>query len=159
MRIAVKRENRKSIAYSLAPEELTIIIPSDKSTDPKLERTLSAANGNSGVEKTMTTEEFHQILNIWIEKLQVKPQKTQLKKMKSKWASCSPGKSVTFNSSLTNMPKEFVGYVICHELLHFKVPNHNKLFKNLLSAYMPDWQERISQTIDYVLAQNNGKTI
>ena len=54
-------------------------------------------------------------------------------------------------SNLTAMPKEFVGYVICHELLHFKVPKHNKLFKSLLTAYMPDWKDRVSRTIDYIL--------
>jgi predicted metal-dependent hydrolase len=107
------------------------------------------------MEGTMTTEEFQQITKNWIEKLQVKPRKTRLRRMKTKWASCSTKKSVTFNSLLINMPKEFVDYVVCHELLHFKVPNHNKLFKNLLYAYMPDWQERISKTIDYVLAHNN----
>ena len=155
MKIVVKRADRKSIAYSLTPEELTILIPNDESTDLKLEKALSGVNGNFSVEETMTTEEFQQIMNNWIEKLQVKPRKTQLKRMKSKWASCSPEKSVTFNSLLINMPKEFVDYVICHELLHLKVPNHDKLFKNLLSAYMPNWQERISKTIDYVLAQNN----
>jgi hypothetical protein len=157
MKIVVKRADRKSIAYSLAPEELTILVPNYESADFKLEKALCSINGNLSIRESMTTEEFQQIMNNWIEKLQVKPGKTQLKRMKSKWASCSRGKSVNFNSLLINMPKEFVDYVICHELLHLKVPNHSKLFKNLLAAYMPDWQERISKTIDYVLAQNNGK--
>lgn len=151
MRIEVKKTKRKSVAYSLAPEELTIMIPDNGFIEPKVEKILSATNGSFNGKELTTLDEFHEMLNGWIEKLEVEPQRIQLKKMKSKWASCSSEKNLTFNSSLTNMPKEFVGYVICHELLHFKVPKHNKLFKNLLSAYMPDWKERVSRTIDYIL--------
>jgi Protein of unknown function DUF45 len=32
-------------------------------------------------------------------------------------------------------------YVIVHELLHLKVPNHGKLFKTLLRAYIPDYEK------------------
>ena len=27
-----------------------------------------------------------------------------------------------------------------HELLHLRVPNHGRLFKSLMSAYLPEWQ-------------------
>lgn len=153
MRIVVNRTDRKSIAYSLEPEKLTILIPQEMSSDFKIDNILSAINGNIECNETMTVEEFRKLVDEWTEKLQIKPEMVQIRKMKNKWASCSPGKSVLFNSLLIGMPKEFASYVICHELLHFKVPNHNKLFKNLLSAYMPDWRERISRTIDYLLKQ------
>jgi len=159
MRIVIEKADRKSIAYSLEPQKLTVLIPKDVITG-LLEKTLSVANRTlMNNEETIPRKEFYHMLNNWTEKLQVKPKKIQLKSMKSKWASCSQSKTVMFNSSITSMPKEFVEYVVCHELLHFKVPKHNKLFRNLLSAYMPDWQERISRTIDYVLAQNNGKKL
>jgi len=35
----------------------------------------------------------------------------------------------------------FREYVIVHELLHLKVPNHGKLFKTLLRAYIPDYEK------------------
>jgi len=95
------------------------------------------------------------MLDDWIGKLEVKPEKVQLKKMRSKWASFSSKKNLAFNTNLTCIPKEFVSYVICHELLHFKVPKHNKLFKNLLFAYMPDWRDGVSETIDYILSFNS----
>ncbi|MCK4790867.1 MAG: M48 family metallopeptidase [Desulfobacteraceae bacterium] len=28
-----------------------------------------------------------------------------------------------------------------HELLHLRVPNHGKLFKSLMSLYLPDWED------------------
>ena len=51
------------------------------------------------------------------------------------------------------MPRDFAEYVILHELLHVKVPSHGKLFKNLLGAHMPDWQERVTRTIESVLGR------
>jgi hypothetical protein len=157
MRIIVNRTDRKSIAYSLEPEKLTILIPLHMPDNFRIEDVLSTVNVSVTCNETMTVEEFHHLIDEWIEKLQIKPEKVQIRRMKNKWASCSPGKSVLFNSLLIGMPKEFVAYVICHELLHFKVPNHNKLFKNLLSAYMPDWRERISRTIEYFLKQKENE--
>jgi predicted metal-dependent hydrolase len=156
MKIIVNRTDRKSIAYSLEPEKLTILIPQNMPDNFRIEDVLSAVNESAACNETMTEEEFRQLVEEWVEKLQVKPKKVQIRKMKNKWASCSPGKSVLFNSLLMGMPKEFAAYVICHELLHFKVPNHNKLFKNLLSAYMPDWRERIARTIEYFLKQKEN---
>jgi predicted metal-dependent hydrolase len=153
MKIIVNQTDRKSIAYSLEPEKLRILVPKNIPYSFRIEEALSAVNGSVTSSETMTVEEFRQLINEWVEKLQIKPEKVQIRRMKSKWASCSSRKNVSFNSLLMGMPKEFAAYVICHELLHLKILNHNKLFKNLLSAYMPDWRERISRTIDYFLKQ------
>jgi predicted metal-dependent hydrolase len=155
MKIIVNQTDRKSIAYSLEPEKLTILVPQNLPDNFRIEDVLSAVKSVT-CSDSMTEEEFRQLIDEWVEKLQVKPKKVQIRRMKNKWASCSPGKSVLFNSLLMGMPKEFAAYVICHELLHFKVPNHNKLFKNLLSAYMPDWRERVARTIDYFLKQKEN---
>ena len=57
--------------------------------------------------------------------------------MTRKWASCSSKGRVTFNSELFDQPYRFQEFVIVHELLHLKIPNHGKLFKSLLKAYLP----------------------
>ena len=56
--------------------------------------------------------------------------------MKNKWASLSPNGFLSFNSALLDEKTEFIDHVIVHELVHFRVPNHGKLFKSLLSAYL-----------------------
>ncbi|MEW5861339.1 MAG: YgjP-like metallopeptidase domain-containing protein [Cyanobacteriota bacterium] len=38
--------------------------------------------------------------------------------------------------------------------MHLLVPNHKKVFKNFMYAYLPDWEEREQQ-----LQSNYGKTI
>ncbi len=56
--------------------------------------------------------------------------------MRKKWASCSTAGRITFSSDLLEQPPDFRRFVIIHELLHLKVPNHGKLFKALLRAHV-----------------------
>jgi predicted metal-dependent hydrolase len=58
--------------------------------------------------------------------------------MSRKWGSCSTNGRITFNSELLNKPAAFRRRVIVEEPLHLKVPNHGKLFKSLLRAYLGD---------------------
>jgi len=62
--------------------------------------------------------------------------------MKNKWASCTTAGRTTFNTELLGMDRKLGEYAIVHELLHIRIPNHVKLFKSLLKAYIPDWQQR-----------------
>lgn len=48
---------------------------------------------------------------------------------------------MTFASALLTEPEPFQRYVILHELLHLRVPNHGRLFKAYLSAYLPGWKD------------------
>jgi len=159
MRTRIKRENRKSTALSLSPEELVIILPDSASTYTDLNKLLNSLPHLKGPQFFIpaTKEELHALIEKWVNKLQVQPKRIQLRRMKNKWASCSINKNVIFNSLLIGMPIEFVEYVICHDLLHIKVPKHNKLFRNLLSAYMPNWKERVMGTMSYILPENTNE--
>jgi predicted metal-dependent hydrolase len=75
----------------------------------------------------------------WAVKIRVKPRQIRLQKMRRKWASCSTSGTVSFSTEVLSQPPAFREYVIVHELLHLKVPNHGKLFKTLLRAYLPDY--------------------
>lgn len=56
--------------------------------------------------------------------------------MRRKWASCSSRGRLTFSAALLRQPAAFRREVIVHELLHLKVPNHGRLFRALLRAYL-----------------------
>ena len=60
--------------------------------------------------------------------------------MRKKWASCSTAGTLTFSQSLLDEPKKFREYVVAHEVLHLSVPNHGRLFKSLMSAFVPGWE-------------------
>jgi len=86
-------------------------------------------------------EKFKSNIFKWAEKLDVEPKEIHLRYMKNKWASLSQNGRLTFNTKLLKMERELCDYVIVHELLHMKVPNHGKLFKSLMFAFLPDWEK------------------
>lgn len=162
MRIRVRTEDRKSVAYHLAPEELTIILPEIDPSNPPLIRTESSVlegRAASGTGEITSPEEFTDLVDKWSGQVRMKPSKVQLRNMRNKWASCSQSGNIVFNESLRSMPRDFAEYVILHELLHVKVPSHGKLFKNLLGAHMPDWQERVTRTIESVLGREMDESL
>jgi predicted metal-dependent hydrolase len=61
--------------------------------------------------------------------------------MTRKWGSCSTAGTVTLAIDLDEELEAFQDFVIAHELLHLKVPNHGKLFKALMTAHIPEWCE------------------
>lgn len=72
----------------------------------------------------------------WARKLHAEPAQVRVQAMSRKWASCSPARWVSFSTDLLAQPKSFQDYVIVHELLHLKVPNHGKLFHSLLRTHL-----------------------
>jgi predicted metal-dependent hydrolase len=60
--------------------------------------------------------------------------------MVHKWGSCSSRGTVTFADDLADRSPEFQNFVIVHELLHMRIPNHGRLFKAVLSVHVPGWR-------------------
>ena len=75
----------------------------------------------------------------------------RIRRMKSRWGSCLPGKGIiTLNKRLLEAPRGCIQYVILHELCHLIHPDHSKRFYGLLAAWMPDWKEwktRLEETV------------
>ncbi len=84
----------------------------------------------------ITHEEMKKEVQIWAEKIKVKPVQVHIRQMKSKWASCSSRGRITLNKDILKEPRKFLKQVIVHELLHLKYPNHGKMFKALMRSYL-----------------------
>jgi len=89
---------------------------------------------NDKIEFKARVREFAEKMDIEVKVLAIRP-------MKNKWASCSTDGNLNFNKELLDMDKEIGDYVIVHELLHFNVPNHGKLWKSLMTAYLGDYEK------------------
>lgn len=61
--------------------------------------------------------------------------------MRNKWASCSSKGNLNFNRELLPFARDVWDYVIVHELLHFFVPNHGRLWKALMRAHLGDYEK------------------
>lgn len=93
-------------------------------------------------------EEFKARVLEWAAKLDVKASGIYIRPMRRKWASCSTAGTLSFNAELIGMDCDLGDYVIVHELLHFSVPNHGKLWKSLMRAHLGEYErmeERLRQ--------------
>lgn len=85
-------------------------------------------------------KDFKAIVLTWADKLEIKVKSIYLRPMKNKWASCSTNGRLNFNTELLNIERELGEYVIVHELMHFRTPNHGLLWKSYMNAHMPGWK-------------------
>jgi predicted metal-dependent hydrolase len=91
-------------------------------------------------------EQFKARVLEWAAKLDVKAHTIYVRPMRRKWASCSTAGTLSFNDELLGMDTKLGDYVIVHELLHFSVPNHGKLWKALMRAHLGDY-ERLDEML------------
>jgi predicted metal-dependent hydrolase len=85
--------------------------------------------------------EFKDRVRRWADKLDVKIVWLGIRPMSNKWASCSTAGHLNFNDALLDLDQNLWDYVIIHELLHFFVPNHGKLWKSLMRAHLGNYEQ------------------
>ena len=92
----------------------------------------------------MNSETRHAALrgraDAWALRLNVQPRVVCIRRMTRKWGSCSTLGIVTLAADLADQQPGFQDFVIAHELLHLRVPNHGRLFKALMTAHVPAWK-------------------
>ncbi len=75
----------------------------------------------------------------WAQTLGVRPRVVRVQRMTRKWGSCSTSGIITLAIDLADQEPGFQDFVIAHELLHLRVPNHGKLFRALMTVHVPGW--------------------
>ncbi|MGN0601365.1 MAG: M48 family metallopeptidase [Oscillospiraceae bacterium] len=81
------------------------------------------------------------------EKTGLYPQKITVKRMKSRWGSCSSEGNISINFDIIYRKPECLEYVAIHELCHLKHMNHSKDFWELVEKYCPD-RKRIRKELN-----------
>lgn len=71
--------------------------------------------------------------------------KIAIRKMPSRWGSCSITGNINLNPELIKAPIQCIDYVIVHELCHRIIHDHSPAFYRLLSQSLPDWKARKSR--------------
>ncbi len=109
------------------------------------------------MKKRQCKEQFKARVQAWANRFDVKVRSIAVRPMKNKWASCSTSGNLNFSDELLSMNGKLGDYVIVHELLHFSVPNHGRLWKSLLRAHLGDY-EKLEAKLER-LAHKNRKRI
>lgn len=99
------------------------------------------ANGRDFIADMSPSSRLKHRLDRWACKLRLSPRYVRVQPMTRKWGSCSDKGIVTLALDLAEQHEGFQDFVIVHELLHLRVPNHGRLFKALMTVHVPDWRE------------------
>ena len=91
-------------------------------------------------------KDFKEEVYLRANKIAVKVKQISVRPMARKWASCTTNGRFSFNLELLGLERSLGEYVILHELLHYHVPNHGKLWKSLMMVHMPD-HEKLAQRL------------
>ncbi len=110
-----------------------------------------------GWQKSMLGECLAKKLGTWCRKLGMETPVVELRRMKTRWASCLAGKGkVIFNVALARVPARCVEYVLVHELTHFTEKNHSPAFVKLMDERLPRWRELRRELNGFIAAPMEG---
>ena len=109
--------------------------------------------GNKELVKKLLTEWYRQNayeifterIDAWsprFERYGIRHPKVFVRQMRSQWGSCTAKGKMTLNLKLVMLPKQFIDYIIVHELCHLIEHNHSAAFYTLMSKIMPEWEEK-----------------
>lgn len=108
-------------------------------------------------QKSMLEECLAKKIGVWCGKLGMETPVVELRRMKTRWASCLAGKGkVIFNVALARVPARCVEYVLVHELTHFTEKNHSPAFVKLMDERLPRWRELRRELNGFIAAPMEG---
>jgi len=86
-------------------------------------------------------EKVSLLVGRWEQKMAVSVEKITIRKMKTRWGSCTPAtRSIRINLELAKKPPECLEYVVVHELAHLLEPSHNHRFVAIMDQFLPKWR-------------------
>lgn len=93
--------------------------------------------------KRILQERLPALLDHWASVVGRRPERISLRKMKTRWGSCTPATaSIRLNTDLAWLDPDLLEYVLVHELTHLYEHGHGPGFRARMDRYMPDWTER-----------------
>lgn len=95
-----------------------------------------------GWHKALLHDAVPELIRTWEPKLGVEVAGCFLQRMKTKWGGCNHrARNIRLNTELVKKPKDFLEYVVLHEMLHLIEPIHSERFVTLISKHYPAWRE------------------
>lgn len=80
-------------------------------------------------------------LKLIVEKFQTRPTTVKVLELQNRWASWTPNNGLNFHWKCAMAPVPVIDYIITHEMVHLKYPNHSSEFWNELDKKMPNYRE------------------
>lgn len=68
-------------------------------------------------------------------------ERVSIRNQRSRWGSCSRGGRIALNFRLIQMPPPVREYILLHELMHLRQPNHSRRFWSIVESVCPAFRE------------------
>jgi predicted metal-dependent hydrolase len=153
--IHYRHQKRKSLAAKVTPDGLTVLLPKDLDADGKevqafVARALASLPSAAPPATSLDVAALQQLVTVWSERLGVAATRLQIRAMRNKWGSISTAGTLTLADDILALPYDLAEYVVVHELLHLKFPDHRQGWQVTMGFYLPDWRERERRLAGYV---------
>jgi len=107
--------------------------------------------------KTLLKDKLYLIINEYAGEIDTKFNKIFIRNQKTKWASCSSKRNLSFNLKLISLPEELIRYVVFHELLHLKERKHNHGFINRIKQKFKNFAGLEKMLFEYWFILNRNE--
>jgi predicted metal-dependent hydrolase len=158
----VRQQKRRSLAMKLTPGGVQVLIPHDLDpASPELQQFIAEGLSKLATPAPVPERERlskQQILDLvaqWAQRLDVTVMRVQLRSMRTKWGSISTAGTLTLADDILAWPADLIEYIVVHELLHLKFPDHRQGWQASMGMVLPDWRERERRLQAYVIPWNN----
>lgn len=165
METKVIRSQRKTLSMTLTSEGLVVRVPlrtperqiqqfiashrewiqKAAARQEQRQRELAEVSKLTEEELRTLTEEARAYIpervNFYAPKIGVSYGKITIKRLRSRWGSCSAKGNLNFNCLLMLAPSRVVDSVVVHELCHRKEMNHSEKFYREVLRVFPDYQK------------------
>ena len=108
----------------------------DKKYLPKAEKVFKDFYKEKGLLKIKERIKVHE------DKFSIKPTSVKVLDLQNRWASWTPKNGLNFHWKCVMAPVSVLDYIIMHEMVHLKYPNHSADFWNELDKKMPNFREQ-----------------
>lgn len=86
---------------------------------------------------------IEECVTLWADTINVNPDSTTVRSLRSRWGSCTSDGRLVFNWRLILFPPSILEYVVLHEICHLRHFDHSESFWNLVEEHAPDFEESV----------------
>jgi len=85
---------------------------------------------------------LERLIAFYVKKEGFAPNKVRITSARTRWGSCSGKRSLNFSYRLALTPPDCIEYVVVHELVHTRIPNHSRQFWAEVERILPGYRHQ-----------------
>lgn len=145
LEVNIKYVDKNPLYLKRRGDIVTLYIKSD--TSEKRQREIIRAWYRENLMK-----EIGVLIGKWESIMDIQVNEFRTKSMKTRWGTCNISKRrIWINLELAKIPKEYLEYVVVHEMAHLFESGHGARFQKLMDSYYPNWRVKDVELNRYII--------